>query len=141
MPFDPTKPADHAPDSSAEMRAQLNALKALIDAVPAVTAATVSVFPVLGSGATPSGSVTLNAGVLHFDFGLVAGPPGEVTQAQLSNDLSNAVNQAMLTTLPQTSANSNAVALLSGTVSDPPTQAEVQAQQDKINELLNALRR
>ncbi|MEO6787867.1 MAG: hypothetical protein ABI318_17220 [Chthoniobacteraceae bacterium] len=27
MPFDPTKPADHSPDSSAEMRGQLNGLK------------------------------------------------------------------------------------------------------------------
>ena len=34
MPFDPTKPAANSPNSSAEMRAQLTALKALIDAVP-----------------------------------------------------------------------------------------------------------
>ena len=33
--FDPLKPADHSPDSSAEMREQLTSLKALIDAVPA----------------------------------------------------------------------------------------------------------
>jgi len=32
MPFDPTKPATNSPNSSAEMRDQLNALKALIDA-------------------------------------------------------------------------------------------------------------
>ena len=32
MPFDPAKPADHSPDSSAEMRAQLNALNDKIDA-------------------------------------------------------------------------------------------------------------
>ena len=31
MPFDPTKPANNAPISSAELRAQLTALKALID--------------------------------------------------------------------------------------------------------------
>ena len=31
MPFDPAKPADHAPLSSAEMRGQLTGLKALID--------------------------------------------------------------------------------------------------------------
>ena len=35
MPFDPTLPAAHAPTSSAEMRAQLTSLKALIDAGPA----------------------------------------------------------------------------------------------------------
>jgi hypothetical protein len=33
MPFDPTKPAFGSPDSSAEMRDQFNALKALIDAL------------------------------------------------------------------------------------------------------------
>ena len=32
MAFDSTKPADHAPISSAELRAQLTGLKALIDA-------------------------------------------------------------------------------------------------------------
>jgi hypothetical protein len=31
MPFDPTKPANKSRLSSAEMRGQLNALKALID--------------------------------------------------------------------------------------------------------------
>lgn len=36
MPFDPTKPANNSPNSSAEMRAQLNALKALIDAANAL---------------------------------------------------------------------------------------------------------
>ena len=35
MPFDPTKPAANSPASSAEMRDQLNALKALIDALGA----------------------------------------------------------------------------------------------------------
>ncbi len=33
MPFDPTKPANNSPLNSAEMRNQLNALKALIDAL------------------------------------------------------------------------------------------------------------
>src|SRR5436853_3279793 len=33
MPFDPTKPANNTPANSTEMRAQLNALKALIDLV------------------------------------------------------------------------------------------------------------
>jgi hypothetical protein len=33
MPFDPAKPANNAPNSSAEMRSQLTGLKALIDAI------------------------------------------------------------------------------------------------------------
>ena len=40
-----------------------------------------------------------------------------------------------------TSANGNGVATLDNPVSDPPTPAEVQANRDKINELILALRR
>ena len=34
MPFDSAKPATGSPDSSAEMRDQLNGLKDIIDAIP-----------------------------------------------------------------------------------------------------------
>ena len=134
MSFDPSKPAGGTPLSSAEIRAQLTALKALIDAVPSVTGAAVDSVTI-GSGT--SVNVTLAAGVLHFDFLLQPGPPGEVTQAQLSNDLSNTANQAMLNTLPQTSANSNNVSTLNVSSGDFTVQAVI----DKINELINALRR
>jgi hypothetical protein len=39
MPFDPSLPADHSPLSSAEMRAQLNALNDLITGLTAQVAA------------------------------------------------------------------------------------------------------
>ena len=138
MAFNPLLPTDGSLIIAAELRSQFTGLKTLIDAVPAVTGATVDSVTI-GSGT--SVNVSLVTGVLHFDFILQPGPPGEVTQAQLSNDLSNTANQAMLNTLPQTSANSNAVALLSGTISNPPTQAEVQENRDKINELIQSLRR
>ena len=134
MSFDPSKPAGGTPLSSAEIRAQLTALKALIDALPGVTGATVDSVTI-GSGT--SVNVTLAAGVLHFDFLLQPGPPGEVTQAQLSNDLSNTANQAMLNTLPQTSANSNNVSNLNIASGDFTMQMII----DKLNELINALRR
>ena len=57
------------------------------------------------------------------------GAPGEVT------------NAALATALAGTSANSNGVALLGITVSDPPTQAEMQAVANKLDELITALRR
>ena len=47
----------------------------------------------------------------------------------------------MLITLPQTSSSSNGVPLLNLTVSDPPTQAEVQSVVNAYNDLVNALRR
>ena len=42
MPFDPAKPAANTPLSSQEMRDQLTALKALLDALPAVAAGRVA---------------------------------------------------------------------------------------------------
>ena len=42
MPFDPAKPADHSDLSSQEVRDQLNALKALLDALPAGAAGRVA---------------------------------------------------------------------------------------------------
>ena len=65
------------------------------------------------------------------------GAPGEVTQTQLSNDLSNTQNATMLATLPLTSANSNGVPLLSITSGDFAIQTLI----DAYNSLVVALRR
>ena len=76
MPFDPSKPADHSPLVSAEMRGQLNGLKALVDAVPGITSAAVdgvnTGFP--GDPATVSVSVAGN--VLHLSFTIPRGNDG-----------------------------------------------------------------
>lgn len=83
MPFDPLKPAAASPLSSAEMRAQLTALKALIDSQGAQLTAAIAT----------------------------------------------------------TSANSNSVANVSLSISNPPGQDEVQTLANKLDELINALRR
>ena len=57
------------------------------------------------------------------------GIPGEVTSQQLSDAIGG------------TSANTNGVQLLGLTVSDPPTQSEMQAIANKLDELINAQRR
>lgn len=85
MPFDPSKPANNSPASSAEMRSQLTSLNADIQ--------------------TRATSAALN--------GAIAG----------------------------TSNNSNGVGTLGMSVSDPPQQWEVQQIADKLDELINALRR
>ena len=91
MPFDPAKAADHSPNSSAEMRAQLNALNDKIDAQAAEIA---------------------------------------TLQAQLTSALAGSSN------------NSNGVGNLSLTINNnPPQQSEVQPIADKVDELINALRR
>uniref|UniRef100_UPI00378412C6 hypothetical protein n=1 Tax=Prosthecobacter sp. TaxID=1965333 RepID=UPI00378412C6 len=50
-------------------------------------------------------------------------------------------NAALSAASAGTSSNSNGVALLGLAVSDPPTQAEVQQIVNKLDELINALRR
>jgi hypothetical protein len=61
------------------------------------------------------------------------GLPGEVTQTDLNNAVTQMTNDS--------SASSNTVATLGLSVSDPPTQAQVQQIADKLDELINALRR
>jgi hypothetical protein len=60
----------------------------------------------------------------------------------LNNDLQTRATQGQLAAeIGGTSANSNGVGTLGMSVSDPPTQGEVQALADKLDELINALRR
>ena len=135
MPFDPLKPADLSPLSAAEMRSQLTALHELIPA-----AAQVDTTNTGSPGSSAAASVSLAAGVLHFAFDVPQGQQGatgEVSQSQLSNDLSNTQNAAVNTVLPLTSANSNGVSLLGVSSGDFTVQTLI----DKVNELINALRR
>ncbi|MEO6754420.1 MAG: hypothetical protein ABIP85_21810 [Chthoniobacteraceae bacterium] len=98
MPFDPTKPAFGSPDSSAEMRDQLNALKALLDAQAAQL-------------------------------------------ASLAAQLADVPNQ-IAAAIAATSSYSNGVGNLSLTITNnPPQNYEVQPIADKVDELINALRR
>ena len=93
MPFDPAKPANHSPNSSAEMREQLTSLKTLIDA-----------------RATPT-------------------------------DVTNAANAAQANAINASSNNSNAVATLGQTADANYQQPQMQMLFDKLDELINALRR
>ena len=136
MSYDPTKPVEGTLCDAAEMRSQLNALKALIDAISSVTGAITQNTGTLPPGSSATADVTFSGGILTFTCAIPAGAPGEVTQAQLSNDLSNTANQAMLNTLPQTSAKLNNAALLTVTSGDFLTQTLV----DKMNKLINSLR-
>ena len=62
--------------------------------------------------------------------------------AALHAEIQQRATQAALSSqIDGTSANSNGVATLSMGISDPPTQSEVQTIADKVDELLNALRR
>ncbi len=64
------------------------------------------------------------------------GPPGPMGEATMG-DIQNAVNNA----LAGTSNNSNSVAILDLTISDPPTLWEVQSIATRVDQLILALRR
>lgn len=60
----------------------------------------------------------------------------------LNSDIqTRATNASLEGSINGTSSNSNSVATLGMVVSDPPTQGEVQTIADKLDELINALRR
>jgi hypothetical protein len=153
MPFDPNLPQELTPADAAQMRSQLNGLKALIDAVVTLTAAQVDGVTTLDPGLPANASVSVIGNTLHLTFDIPRGndgaqgiagqtgsdgapgpqgpqgPTGEVSQTDLNNGLLN--------TLSQTSANTNAVATLDIPFADP----DVEILRQKVNELINMLRR
>ncbi len=146
MPFDPTKPATGSPNSSAEMRDQLNALKALIDAIPAgppgpagpqgPVFASVQIGSVTtgAPGSAASASVNTFGNNVEISVTIPEGQPGSgVTMTD--------VNNAIASEIAGTARNPNTVSDLVLSPSDPPTQADLLAVIAKINELLAALRR
>lgn len=102
---------------------------------PPFANALVDAVTTLPSGSAATVSVIFDGSNVRFTFGLpagadgVAGPPGEVTNADLTSAIAG------------TSANTNAVNTLNLTASDPPSQSEVQAIATKVDELIMALRR
>jgi hypothetical protein len=125
MPFNPALPTFGSPITSAELRDQFNGLKDLIDTIP--------VGPPGPEG--PEGP----PGPQGADGNQGAdgpegpegpqGPPGDVSQQQLDDAIAGTAN------------NVDGIEPASVTVSDPPSQAEVQAIVDKLDELINALHR
>ena len=89
----------------------------------------------LEPGENATVEVAFDGSQVHFSYGIPRGndgndgAPGEVSFQQLADAIAT------------TSSNSNGVDTLGLAVSDPPTQAEVQQIADKLDELINALRR
>ncbi len=105
---------------------------------PPFAAAVVDAVNTLPAGEPATVESTFDGSTVHLTFGIPAGAdgssgsdgaPGEVSLQQLDE----AINS--------TSSNSNGVNLLGLAVSDPPTQGEMQALADKMDELILALRR
>ena len=153
MPYDPALPADDTLIDAPQMRAQLTGLKALIDAgVPGPPGPEgPQGLQGLSGGEGPQGppgpqGQTGETGAPGPTG--PQGPPGDVNTQQLNDavaaeaavraaaDASVAANAAA-----DSSANTNAVATLDFAPSDPPTLADYQSLQAKLNELILALRR
>lgn len=132
MPFDPTKPANNTPNSSAEMRMQLTSLKALIDAIPNITSAEVSEVLTLPPGTPASVGISLNGSALTFSFQIPqgdVGAPGEVSAADL---------QSAITT---TSNNCNSVGTLGQSADINYNQMQMQDIINKLDQLISTLYR
>jgi hypothetical protein len=136
MPFDPSKPANNSPNSSAEMRSQLTGLKALIDAILTITSAQVDGVNTVPPGNPANVSLSVIGNTLHFTFDLPqgeVGPTGEVS----FNDLSNAISSAV----SGTSNNTNNVGTLNQSADSNYNQQQMQDVLNKLDEFLNAARR
>lgn len=138
MAFDPALPANGAPLNSAEMRTQLTALKSLIDAITTLSGAQVDSTSTLPPGQSANVSVTVVGDTLHFTFAIPMGEPGPTGPQGSQGEVSSA---DLYNSLQTTSANSNGVSTLGISITDPPTQSEVQAIVSKLDELINTLRR
>ncbi|MCX6856950.1 MAG: hypothetical protein NTV80_18825 [Verrucomicrobia bacterium] len=76
--FDPTLPQENTLADAVQMRGQLNGLKALIDAVPTLTAAQVDSTTTLPQGSPANASVNLVGNMLHFSFEIPQGQEGMI---------------------------------------------------------------
>jgi hypothetical protein len=175
MPFDPNLPQELTPADAAQMRSQLNGLKALIDAVVTLTAAQVDGVTTLDPGLPANATVSVVGNTLHLTFDIprgndgaqgpqgatgavgpqgpqglpgdpggppgpagAEGPPGPQGPQGLPGEVSQTdLNNGLLNTLNQTSANTNAVATLDFPFADPDVEVLRQA----FNALVQALRR
>jgi hypothetical protein len=130
--FDPNLPQAGTEIDAVQMRSQLNGLKSIIDAVPTITSAQVDTVNTLPAGDPAEVSASVMADVLHLTFGIPQGQsglPGEVTLADM--------NAAIATT----SSNSNAVTNFSELAEGTYNQTQMQNLINKVDELINALRR
>ncbi|MBL9132339.1 MAG: hypothetical protein JNG86_14135 [Verrucomicrobiaceae bacterium] len=136
MAFDPNLPQENTLVDAAQMRAQLNGLKAFIDAILTLTAAQVDATNTLPPGDAASVDLSVTGNTLHFTFHIPAGqsgPPGEVTFNDLNNAVANAVSG--------TSNNTNGVSTLNQSADSNYNQQQMQDVLNKLDEFLNAARR
>ena len=106
--FDPTLPTANSPNSSAQMRNQLNSLKALIDAIQTITAAQVDAVATVNPADPAVVNLSVTGNTLHFSFAIPRGnegPPGGTGPAGAQGPpFAQAVVDAVTTLMPGTDA-------------------------------------
>ena len=138
MPFDPSLPAPNSPLESQVIRDQLQALFVLIQNIASVSSAVVDSVTTLPAGSTAQVNASVSGGVLHLAFGIPVGDPG----APGPQGDPGPVNFGDLAAAIQTtSTNSNQVATLNQQADGYYNFSQLQQVMDKLDELINALRR
>lgn len=128
MPFDPALSQPDMLADADQMRAQLNGLKDLIDAVPGITGAVVDAVHTLPAGEEAGVAVTVEGTTLHFTFSIPQGADGEVTEAQLDEAILN-----------RTAASVAGISQLDDPFNDPPVTGDLEVIRAKLNELIMGL--
>ncbi len=163
MPFDPTRPLNNSPVSAAELRNQFTGLKDLIDTVPAGPPGPQGEKGEKGDQGEPgaqgdagadgrhvvnvsdNGSgqaiIEMSDSTTYGPFTVASGPQGDQGEQGPQGDPGEVSAQQLSDAIAGTANNPSTVDTLALSVSDPPSQSEVQAVVDKLNELINALKR
>lgn len=113
---------------------------------PPFAQATVDSVQTLPAGSQAWVSSDFDGSVVHLSFGIPEGAPGEQGPQGLPGEvttqqLNDAVQSGVQASLAQSSSNSNGVQLVATNAESYYDQGQMQAMIDKMNELINALRR
>ncbi len=146
MPYDPNFPPHEAELISAQWRDQFHGIKDLIDA-GAISGVVIDSVTTLPPGEAATVDASIIAGVLHLSFGIPQGPAG--TAGANGSDGPQGPQGPMGAVTPQnlddaiatTARNPSAIGPFTGTFSDPPTQAEMQAHAAYLETFRQALTR
>jgi hypothetical protein len=157
MSYDPTLPRDHTKIIAAELRGQFTGLKTLMDAIPPPIPGPPGPQGIQGEPG-PQGNdgrsvvnvyddgsgraiVQMSDGTTYGPFTIASGPPGAEGPQGPQGPMGEATMGDIQNAIGGTSNNSNSVSILDMTVSDPPTQTEVQNIASRLDQLILALRR
>ena len=108
---------------------------------PAFATAVVDAVNTLPAGDPATVVSSFDGVTVHLTFGIPQGTPGAAGSNGNDGAPGEVSLQQLTSAIAGTSNNSNGVAGLGMAVSDPPTQSEVQQIVNKLDELINALRR